>query len=306
MNPRACRSSLALALTLMALFAPLARARIIIHTVRPGDTLELLAAEYYGNRQNAVYIMAANNMTHARALRQGKPLKIPTAWKYKLKKGETLEHVAELYLGDKRRGPFLAEFSGYATAEGVRPGQDLVIPLHLTHQAQAPETLGMVAAALLGDSKKGELLRRYNFRAGTQLAKGERIVVPITHVRVREAKLKKIPDVAADEIAARKATSARVAASIEDAQRLYRDGQFAEVAARLLKILADEDPTEDEIAEIQELIAFCYVALDQQDLGVRAFREVLARKPSTSYDAAAVSPKIRAALDEARKPERLQ
>ena len=125
-----------------------ALARMLIHTVRRGDTLELLAAEYYGNRTNAVYIMAANSFTHPRPLRPGQRLKIPTAWRYKLKKGETLGQVAELYVGDKRRAQFLADFSGYARADVVRPGQEVVIPFHLTHQAQAPETLAMVAGAL--------------------------------------------------------------------------------------------------------------------------------------------------------------
>ena len=293
------------ALVLLCALASPAAARMIIHTVKSGDTLEVLAAEYYGNRQNAVYIMAANNMTHPRALSIGRRLKIPTAWHYKLKKGETLDHVAELYVGDKRRAPFLAEFSGYRGVEDVRAGQDILIPFHLTHQATAPETLGMVAAALLGDSKKGDLLRRYNFRQSATLTRGERIVVPITHVKVRESKMPKFGDVAAEEVAARRATSARVAAGFDDAMRLYRDGQFAEVISRLIKMLSEEDPTEDEIAQMQELIAFCYVALDQQDLAVRAFREVLNRKPATVYDEAEVSPKIRAALDAARKPDRL-
>jgi hypothetical protein len=148
------------------------------------------------------------------------------------------------------------------------------------------------------------MLKRYNFRTGPQLARGERIIVPITHVKVRDAKLPRPGNVAAEEIAARKATSARVAAAFEDALRLYRDGQYTEVASRLIKILSEEDPTEDEIADIQELMAFCYVALDQHELAARAFREVVARRPAMTLDPAEVSPKIRAAFDEARRPER--
>jgi hypothetical protein len=273
---------------------------MLIHIVRKGDTLELLAAEYYGNRQNAVYLMAANNFTHTRALRAGTHLKIPTAWHYRLRRSETLAEIAELYLGDKRRAAFLAEFSGLPPGEEPRPGQDLLIPFHLLHQAQAPETLGMVAAALYGDSRRAELLRDYNFRSSSRLDRGERIVVPITHVKVRPSKMAHVVDVAAEETAARRATSQRVAAGIEEAQRLYRDGQYAEVVERLVKLMAEEDPTEDEVANIELLIGSCYVALDQPELAVRALREVAARRPSWKLDPGEISPKVRAAFEEAR------
>lgn len=296
-------SRLSVVVALLCGLAPPAFARMIIHTVRQGDTLELLSAEYYGNRGHAVYIMAVNNFTHPRPLRPGMRLKIPTAWHYKLKKAESLARVAEVYVGDKRRASFLAQFSGYHSVEEVRPGQDVVIPFHLTHEAQSAETLGMVAAAYYGDSRKGDLLREYNFRSSSRLDRGERVLIPIVHVKVRESKMPKMGDVAAQEVAARRATSARVAAAIEDAERLYREGKFAEVATRLVRILMEEDPSEDEIAQIQELLASCYVALDQQDLAVRAFREVLARQPKIALDPAEVSPKIRAALEEARKPD---
>src|SRR5262249_16261370 len=116
-------------------------------------------------------------------------------------------------------------------------------------------------------------------------------------------KMPKMGDVAAQEVAARRATSARVAAAIEDAERLYREGKFAEGATRLVRVLMEEGTREGGIAQIQGLLASCYVAPDQPGPAVRAFREVLARQPKIALDPAEVSPKIRAALEEARKPD---
>ena len=41
------------------------------YRVRKGDTLELLAAEYYGNRIHKIYIMVENGLDHERALKPG-------------------------------------------------------------------------------------------------------------------------------------------------------------------------------------------------------------------------------------------
>ena len=62
-----------------------------------------------------------------------------------------------------------------------------------------------------------------------------------------------------------------------------------------------EDPSEAQLAEIFRLKAFAYVALGLDELAVNAFREVLARKPDVALDEATVSPKIRAALERAKK-----
>jgi hypothetical protein len=66
-------------------------------------------------------------------------------------------------------------------------------------------------------------------------------------------------------------------------------------------VLTSEDPSEAQLAEIFRLKAFAYVALGMDELAVSAFREVLARRPDVSLDVATVSPKIRAALDRAKK-----
>ena len=85
------------------------------------------------------------------------------------------------------------------------------------------------------------------------------------------------------------------------AEQLYLAGSYSEVPAELDKLLAAEEPSESQLAEIFRLKAFAYAALGTDDLAVSAFREVIARKPDLKLDEATVSPKIRAALERARK-----
>ena len=93
----------------------------------------------------------------------------------------------------------------------------------------------------------------------------------------------------------------RVGKQLAIAEKAYKDGSYSDVPAVLDRVLTVEEPSEAQLAELFRLKAFAYVALGLDDLAVTAFREVLARKPDVSLDEATVSPKIRAALDRAKK-----
>ena len=75
-----------LALAVCALLAVPARADrdYLTYKVRAGDSLALLAAEYYGDRNHAVFIMVANKLDHPRPLKPGEKLRIPVSRSRKL------------------------------------------------------------------------------------------------------------------------------------------------------------------------------------------------------------------------------
>jgi hypothetical protein len=178
-----------------------------------------------------------------------------------------------------------------------------------------------VAREFYGDASKAKLLADYNFRSAPMLAKGEKVVVPIAHVKIRSVRLQPVVEKAAPAgktkeppatptLAAAPAKEAqkreaelaeRVGKSLAIAEKAYKDGSYSDVPAVLDKVLTDEDPSEAQLAEIFRLKAFAYVALGLDELAVNAFREVLARKPDAALDEAMVSPKIRAALERAKK-----
>ena len=121
----------------LALLAPAASAQppdsgIERYRVRKGDTLELLAAEYYGNRIHKIYIMVENGLDHERALKSGERLRIPVSERITTAEGDTLEGLAESYLGSASRARYLAEFNNLDEGTTLPLGQEILIPLRVS------------------------------------------------------------------------------------------------------------------------------------------------------------------------------
>jgi len=303
------------------LFSFPASAKVVVYSSRPGDTPESIAADYYGNRSQAIFIVETNGLERDKPLKPGQRVRIPTAFHYRVRKGDTLEGLAQKFLDDKRRSPFLAAFSGLRPTDKLREWQDLLIPFQHVHRTEVPESLQSVARSFYGDASKAKLLADYNFRTAPMMAKGEKILVPISHVHIRAVKLQpivekpvvgssKVKEVPVPTLAPAPAKEAqkreaelaeKVGKELAVAEKAYKDGSYSDVPAMLDKVLTAEEPSESQLAELFRLKAFAYVALGLDDLAVNAFREVLARKPDVALDEATVSPKIRAALERAKK-----
>jgi LysM repeat protein len=251
-------------------------------------------------------------------LRLGQRLRIPSAFRYRVKRGDTLEALAKRFLDDRRRAAYLGAVNGMKGGDKLREGQDLLVPFQHLHRAAAPESLQSVARSYYGDASKARLLAEFNFRSAPMLAKGERLVVPISHVRIRAVRLgataapppapgKPTPPPAAvpavDTQKREEELAARVRVQLSRAEHAYKEGNYHDVPAALDKLLTDEEPSEAQLAEIFRLKAFSYVALGMEELAVNAFREVIARAPDLKLDEATVSPKIRAAFAEAKKAQ---
>lgn len=95
----------------------------------------------------------------------------------------------------------------------------------------------------------------------------------------------------------RVSSDSRIAA----ARELYQAGRYAEVPTALVKLLSESQLTAAQLAAVYELLASAYVALGQTELAIRCFSEVLSRRPAFALDPVRTSPKIRAALDQARR-----
>jgi hypothetical protein len=266
----------------------------VTHRVQAGDTLELLAAEYYGDRADSLFIMAANHMLHPRPLKKGEKIRVPVSREITTSVGDTFESLAQAYLGDKRRARLLAGFNGLTPDDSLAAGTVLSVPFTISYTAEFDIGLDKIAEAYFGDASKAPVLRDYNFLDKDVLAKGETIDVPIYHVKVREAMLPPVDAEAKARSEKRRVMQDQASTVLPNARAAWRAGDFAAVKRELAPISGDAAYLDVKLAvEIGVLLGGAYVATGDNDSAIAMFKGVLARRPNQELDAYHFSPKIR-------------
>lgn len=262
------------------------------YRVKQKDTLAVIAAEYYGDRSDAVFIVVENKLKDGR-VKQYDRLRIPTTREITTERGDTFESLAKTYLGDASRAEILADFNGIPVADTPATGTVITIPFHIQHTADGNESLGQVSTKYFGDSKRAELIARYNKLGKTTLEKGESVLVPVLDVRVRPSKLPAVEGEAKTRREQHKKTMTSAAAALPQARAAWLGGDFAQTRDLLQPYAEYFDYLDLPMAvEIGLLLGRSYVAFGQSKEAVAAFTQVLDRKPSHRLSAYAESPKV--------------
>jgi LysM repeat protein len=294
------------AAVLVALASPAraddATADTISYKVKQGDTLELVAAEFYGDfRHTMIFIMVENKLQHPRKLNPGERLKIPVNRVITTARGDHFETLAKQYLGDPNRAAYLAEFNGKSPLDAPPTGTKIEIPFHVTHVAADKETLAQISLAYFGDQKQVEMLKTYNNLGDkSQLDKGESLVIPIFHVRVRPEKLPQIDAQSSARLEEQKKANEQVAAALPAARTAWLEGDFETVRHALVDVAKKLDFLDTATStEVGLLLGKAYVAFDDKPSAVAIFTQVLNRDPRRELSAYYDSPRVLDAWREA-------
>lgn len=292
----------------LALLAPVASAQtpesgIERYRVRKGDTLELLAAEYYGNRIHKIYIMVENGLDHERALKPGERLRIPVSERITTAVGDTLEGLAQSYLGSASRAKYLAEFNNLDIGTTLPLGQEILIPLRVSYRAKGNEKLRDVALGLFANARQATLLRDYNGLDSDELRPGQVIIVPVPKLEVQVSKRKPADaDSAARAVKLAQMTK-QAQEALPTARAAWRAGDFTVVKHHLTKL--DLDYLDTELAtRVGVLLGATYIAFDDEDSALALFARVLTRDPDLTLDPREHSPKVQKAWQRAVQARR--
>lgn len=280
----------ALAIVAALATAASAQGNSLQYRVRQDDTLDVIAAEFYGDRAQSKLIVAENKLKQKR-VQQGQRLRIPVTREIVTEKGDTFETLAQTHLGDARRAVVLADFNEHDVNDIPAVGTPISIPIQITHVAQGTESLASIATLYWSDPKQGEVLRRYNFLDKASLDKGESVIVPIIKVRVRKSQGTDNDGKERRETQHKAENDARRALPV--ARTAWLAGDFAGVKAALDPLASRVDYLETPDAiEVGMLLGKALLAFDDVSHAVASFKVVLNRRPTYALNAYFESPKV--------------
>ncbi len=269
----------------------------IIHRLKSGETFELLAAEYYGDRALALLIRAENGLTpQTPPLKVGTRIKIPVSRDIATEAGDTVASLAREFLADARRGPFLVGFNepvhlprGADTP--LAAGIALRIPIHIHYKVGAQDTLEGMAQRFYGSSRKSALIREYNFLTEDQIAPSTILTIPLHHIEVSPSRRKGLDKGGRARIARRQEMQRLLDRGLPTATTAWRFGAYDTIIASL----RDIDYRYVSVAmatEVAILLGSSHIAVGEEEAAKQVFTKLLARNPTHELNSYHVSPKV--------------
>ena len=317
----------ALALALVLLAVPAVRAADKVHVVTAGESAPALAKKYYGDSSLSDLLLRYNGKS-GKMIHPGERLSIPYCEVYHTRSGDTWSELAKKHLGRATAAPTLAELNGYATAQPLRVGARIVVPVVLKHTLARGESLSTLAQRFYGDSTKAATLQAFSgIEDAKRLAVGTPLEIPlIAFVRAEKTQAvddAKKPIAVAAPAPAKPAETVQVAAvpapspssqaaapppaaeapprflgPLDAAGRSFASGEYdraREILESLREIVASEG-TEADRRNWGRLLAFVYIALDRDADACAVYRASSPVSGATALDPDLVSPRIRDVL----------
>ncbi len=102
---------------------------VTVLTVRKHETFRILAGRYLKDPRKAGALALLNGREAGSSLRPGTTVRIPFELFYQVRPGDTLDALAETYLGDKKDAVFLRDYNRLKTLNSIRTGMVIAIPI---------------------------------------------------------------------------------------------------------------------------------------------------------------------------------
>jgi LysM repeat protein len=283
-------------------------ARAFQHIVKPGETLAQVAERVYGDAKLETVLVGANalDVQGGTIISPGMRLEVPAPGHHTVLQGETWADLALSWLGtsDMARNELLAHTNKGVPWVPPVEGQEIEIPAVVTYIAGDGETVNTIAQRFWGNGNRGWELNTYNRRDGVLVRRGEVVLVPMPGLRLTETGRAEARAAAErDGASGGMALELQRRADAELPQLLadVRYGRYTEAVARGNRLLGSGAMTHPQLATVHRALLEAYVAIDARPSAAAACAAWKSNEPNPVLDPVRVSPKIRAACDDAAR-----
>jgi phage tail protein X len=274
------------------------------HMAKVGETLDQLAVRYYGDKDKAIVIRAANGFVHPDdgRLTAGERVEIPEVLYYRIEQGDTWDKLASQFLSSPNRARFLADMNGQSPNQLPAKGTIIKIPYHLRHIFAQGETLKSVTRLYYRGRRSVDWLRRYNSLSKRKYSRGEVIIIPLIRLEFTKEEADRIHDLRARQRTSRDFDEQDASRNaISGLRQAYETGHYVETVASASRLIGRSQLTVPQEIGVYNYLAFAYVALGERKLAVEAFKRTLTLQPEMELSSITNSPKILAVFNAAKK-----
>jgi LysM repeat protein len=300
------------------------------HVVKPGESASAIAEQEYGDRRLGDLLLAFNGRL-GKMIHPGEALRVPFCDMHRVRSGESWSVLAQKYMKGTAGWRAIAELNGLDPDEPLAVGQEIVFPVVAEAKLERGTTLAVLAQRFYGDPARGRLLQEYNdLDDAKRLAVGATIRVPLTTLRRVKSSAPAPKDVVAQAVPKKpapepvpKATPSPVeieapkptpmptppptpepapvsmfGPDLATAKQEFRRGAYDDAVALLEELREPVMLTgsEAERRELLRLLAFVYVAFDNEEEACAAYGALTRIDSVPVLDPDLVSPKIRNVL----------
>ena len=259
----------------------------LTHRVAPGESASSIAARYYADYELADLLLSYNGKPGT-VIRVGESLKIPVCDEHVVQAGDTWSALAQRYLGRADGWPAVAILNGLLPEQPLRVGQRLVFPVVLDHVLRSGESLAGLAQRFYGDTKRSDVLRRFNaIDDPRRLSVGQTVGIPLVAFRASD---KPEPKKVAPAPLPKRFTS-----ELRSVALALAEGQFDDADDQINGLRDDvtRAGTASEQVELWHLSALVAVAREDDERACQAYHALIDVQADWAPDPNLTSPKVR-------------
>ncbi len=246
----------ALLVVTAALLAP-PPARALRYKPKPDESLANIARVHYGASKKQIYLMPTNRITDPSQVSKRKRLWIPTVWRYRIKRGDSLTRLARKYLKDASRAEFLMWLNRIEDPKDLEVGRLITMPFLIRHRVQEGQNMVDLAKRYYFRAKPAGLLRKFNQKRTNVLKPGEIILIPIYDPEAVTDKVKQRVQLHEERVAraaqeARERAKRLAAAKSKNGDKPAADGPETPPDKSAPEESPDAGPTDDPAAVLDD------------------------------------------------------